>query len=510
MHPRKLVRDSVGFAFSLSVVRTALMARGLIAARLLGPLGYGAWNAIQLMMDYGVFAAAGTQQGLDQAVPARIVAGNREALERLKRAGFANILLTTLLFIAGCLVWASSGSSRLLGAWGFAGLALALFCVLAVNIAYYGLSLLRSHGDMNTVSTWFVIQGLIGAGLGLALVPRLGEWGLLWGWVAGCLASLVFVLVRGRHEAPLLGSFGQENLMLVRIGLPMFVFNSSTIVMRSLDRLIILRYLGTQDLGFYSLSVMALTFLLYLPDSIGYVVYPQLLRIYGENGEDPGAIRPRVERLMQAMAVLVPLLSGLAYLWTREVVALVLPKFLPGVAAVRILCFGAVGLALGTMASMVLMTVGRRMALVPAAMFATALGATLDIVAVRLGFGITGVAWATLATYALNGGVLLAMASAGVGHAAETTWTFVVRSLTPLLISIAVAWTLDRFLPWAGAESFGVRGARVLLGSVLFVGVYGALVLPLARGVGLMQLFSEFNLPVLSPLLRRLRPGSES
>ena len=104
MHPRKLIRDSVHFAFSLSVVRIALMARGLLAARMLGPLGYGAWNAMQLMMDYGVFAAAGTQQGLDQAVPAKIVAGDASALARLKRAGFANIMLTTLIFIAGCLI----------------------------------------------------------------------------------------------------------------------------------------------------------------------------------------------------------------------------------------------------------------------------------------------------------------------------------------------------------------------------------------------------------------------
>ncbi len=510
MHPRKLIRDSLRFAASLSVVRMALMARGLIAARLLGPMGYGAWNALQLMMDYGVFAAAGTQQGLDQAVPARIVANDPAALKRLKRAGFTNILFTTLLFIAGCMIWASSGSSRLLGTWGFGGIALALFCVLAVNIAYYGLSLLRSHGDMTTVSTWFVLQGLIGAGLGLALVPRLGEWGLLWGWVAGCLVSLLFVLVRGRREAPLQWAVGPENLQLVRIGLPMFVFSSSTLVMRSLDRLIILRYLGTQDLGYYSLSVMALTFLLYLPDSVGYVVYPQLLRRYGEAGEDATAIRGRVERLLQAMAVSVPLLSGLAFLWTREIVALVLPQFLPGVTAVRILCFGAGGLALGTIASLVLMTVGRRMALVPAAVFATALGATLDIVAVRLGFGITGVAWATLATYALNGGLLLTMASAGVGHDSRRTLSFVFSNLMPLAIGILLAWGIDRTMPWMHATQMGLRLARLALGSLAFIVLYIVAVTPFARGVGLKQLVSEFNLPILSPLFRRLGFGSES
>ena len=59
MHPRKFIRDSIGFVFTQYVVRAALMLRGLIAARVLGPQAYGAWNALQLVMDYGVFAPIG-------------------------------------------------------------------------------------------------------------------------------------------------------------------------------------------------------------------------------------------------------------------------------------------------------------------------------------------------------------------------------------------------------------------------------------------------------------------
>ena len=88
------------YASAQYVYRLLLMARGLVAARLLGPAAFGAWNAIQLVMDYGLLATLGTFQGLDQTVPPRIVDGDHTALDRLKRAGLFNILAFSLAYAA--------------------------------------------------------------------------------------------------------------------------------------------------------------------------------------------------------------------------------------------------------------------------------------------------------------------------------------------------------------------------------------------------------------------------
>lgn len=97
------------------------------------------------------------------------------------------------------------------------------------------------------------------------------------------------------------------------------------------------------------------------------------------------------------------------------VVELLLPKFVPGVGALQALCFGAIGLGFGNFASVVLMTLGRQTMLMPTAFVSIAIGAALDLTAIKLGYGITGVAWATLATYAINGAILLSMALTGLG-----------------------------------------------------------------------------------------------
>jgi len=495
VHPRKFIRDSLGLAATQYLIRALLMARGIVAARLLGPLPYGAWNALQLVMEYGTtLPQMGTQQGLDQAVPTRIVEGDAGRLERLERAGLFNILVFTVLFVGAWLLQAMLRPNRFLDFWGPSGLLLAGLAIVATNLSYYHLTLMRSHGNINAVSGWFFVQGVIGTVLGLALIPGLGAWGLLAGWTVGTVAATLVVGLQGRHLVPIVPRPARDGLSLVRVGLPMFVFGASSQVMRSFDRLIILKFMGTLELGYYGLSVMALNFMLYLPDSITYVLYPRLLRDFRRHDRRPEAIRGQIERSLRALTVVVPALSGVAYLLAHVAIRLVLPSFLPGVTAARALCFGAGGLTLANLSSIVLMTLGRQNVLVPVAVGMTALGAGLDYAAVRFGLGINGVARMTLITYVLNGSVLLWLACDGLRIVGADRARLLARAIVPLLLSFALAYVIDKALPGSPGMPRPLLLLRLLAALALFAVFYGVAVWPLVRGLGLRQVVREMSL----------------
>jgi O-antigen/teichoic acid export membrane protein len=505
----QFTRDSLGLAFTQYVVRAMSMARGFVAAKLLDPMAFGAWNALQLMMDYGALAPLGTQQGLDQIVPARLVQGDAHRILRVKQAALFNVVVLTLMFSALGLTWASVGSSRMRANWHLSGIGLALLCVMFVNIANVGTSILRSHGDIGAITRWFVIQGLIGSGLGLTLMFWFGRWGLLWGWFAGCLVAVLFVVRRGRGVFPLLPAPALESLDLVQVGIPLFVYTASSIVMRNLDRIVVLRFLGTQALGYYGLSVNVLTLLMAIPDSLAYVSYPQLVRRYSEAGQDATAIRERVHRLMRGVAVGLPLMAGLCAVWAPELVHVILPKYDPSVQAMRVLAFGATGIALASFGSIVLMTVGRRIILVPAAVFLTALSGGLQLLAVRWNGGLAGVAAASATAYLVSGSVLLALAAAGLGQPFGRILALVARCLVPTLLAVLLVWGVGRlWLSQVEALSPGIL-ARLLVASLVFAGLYGLLVLPFARGIGFVSLAIESNLPILTSLARRFARAME-
>jgi PST family polysaccharide transporter len=501
---RKITRDSLGLALTQYVVRAMSMARSFVAAKLLDPGAFGAWNALQLMMDYGALAPLGTQQGLDQLVPVRLVEGDEERTVRLKRAALFNVVALTFLFAALALAWASVGSSRMRANWHLFGLGLAFACVMFVNVSNLGTSILRSHGDIGALSRWFVLQGLIGSGMGLGLMVWFGRWGLLWGWVAGCFVAFAFVMLRGRKVIPWTPSPAVESLDLLQVGIPLYVFTANALVMRNLDRIVVLRFLGTQSLGYYGLSVNVLTLLMAVPDSLSYVSYPQLVRRFSEAGGDPAAIRDRVDRLVRGVAVGLPLAAGLCALWASDVVHAVLPRYDACITPLRVLAFGATGLSMSAFASIALMTVGRRVILVPSAVFLSALSAGLQLLSLRWNGGLTGIAAAAAGAYLVSGAVLLSLAAAGMGYAFGRGLALIARCLAPTGIAVLLTWGLAR---WLLHEQVPLTLARfgVLCGaSLALVAVYLLLVIPFARGVGFRALVLESEVPILTPIVKAM------
>jgi O-antigen/teichoic acid export membrane protein len=501
--PGKLIRDSLGLAFSQYLVRVSLMARGILAARLLGPQAYGAWSGLSLLLDYGVLAPIGTMQGLDQAAPGEIAGGDRERLRRLGRAALFNTLLASAAFAICLLLYFGSSAGGIMSFWGLSGVALMLGCVVLTNVSNYHLSLQRSHGDIAVVSGWSAVQGVLGTLLGLGLIPWLGAWALLWGWLAATAAALIVARSRARGRVPMIPAPSRESIGLLVTGLPLFLYGGSLIVMRSLDRLMVLRFLGTRELGYYSLSVMALALLLYVSDSLTYVLYPRMVRRFHEAGRRPEAIRGMWLRAVRVLTIVIPGLCAIAFLFAREIVIQVLPSFLPGVTPVRVMCFAAAGLALASLSSITLMTLGRQRVLIPIALGAVAVVAAVDFAVLRAGLGIVGVAWGTLGTYLGLGAVMHQAATQALGVALWERLGRLVRAFTPLAIGVALVWGLSRLVPGGYGSSAAQRWIHAVVCLVLFVPLYGLATAPLLRGLGFRAALIELDLPGTRMLLGR-------
>ena len=494
MHLRKFVRDAVGYASTQYVVRFLTTVRGFVAARMLGPAGYGAWNGLMLLLEYGIYAPLGTYSALDVAVPARIVDGDAARLDRVKRAGLFNVVVSTAVFATLCLLYFARHPGQIRDAWGMTGVAMMVACLVMTNISYYHFTLLRSHGNIAAVSRWWFLQGVIGVVLGLGLIPWLGVWGLLWGWFAGTLIATISVLWAGHRVVPRTPAWSEESRALLETGFPMFIFTASSFVMRSMDRLIILKFLGTAALGLYGLSVTAVGFLLTLPDAVSYVLYPQLVRRYRQGGDSPEAIRDYVHRGLRALSLAMPALCAIIYLLADDLVEWVLPRFRAGVPSLRILCFSAVGLALGNLGSIVLMSLRRQRVLVPVVLTTSAIGVTLDLLAIRWGHSIRGVAWATFVTLTLNSAILITLAERGLGRGLLRGLGFTVRILFPLALAIPLAYGFERVLPGYG-HSGPVRLLRFMVSALGWLALYGLAMAPLARGIGFRRLKAEIRWP---------------
>ncbi len=135
MSPRTLIRDSVGLALATYVARAVMLARGLVAAVVLGPAGFGAWNALSLVLDYGGYASAGALQGLELRLPVAEGQGDRAAARRLLGGAWSVIAAAFALFALAVGAALVAGTPLLTAVAG-PGPAMLLLAAAAAQLAF--------------------------------------------------------------------------------------------------------------------------------------------------------------------------------------------------------------------------------------------------------------------------------------------------------------------------------------------------------------------------------------
>ncbi|TMQ73958.1 MAG: hypothetical protein E6K81_02040 [Candidatus Eisenbacteria bacterium] len=347
MHPRQLVRDSFGTALSQFLARLALLARGVVAAAVLGPLGYGAWNALNLLVDYGAYASGGALQGLDLRLPAAAARDDRAAARGLMTGAWSVVAMGGAVFVLAASAYLLAGGGRFATPWGWAAPALMLAVVALYLAIQYHAGALRAHGEFRAVNEALAAQAVLGGGLGLALVGPFKVWGLLGAWLLASLAALAWMR-RGPTRPPLTLGRWREGLALTRLGLPVFSFYAVSLVLRSVDRLAFVRFAGTEGLGHYSLGLMAAGLILYLPESAATVLYPRLAAA-AQGARDPVRTRAELRQVHRALAVALPPIAAIGMIWAGPVVAWLLPAYREGILPLRILSLGALMLSGATL-----------------------------------------------------------------------------------------------------------------------------------------------------------------
>jgi O-antigen/teichoic acid export membrane protein len=363
MTRRGVVADSLRFALSQYLSRAVILARGLVAAAALGPAGFGAWNALVLILDYGSYASLGALYGLDLELPPAIASHDEPRAHQAMRGAWGLTLAGGALFAVVVVAYLAAGTWLAITGWGW-GPPLLMLAAAFVQLAFhYHAAALRARGDFVAVSSAVSLQALIGGGIGLLAVWRAGVWGLLWGWLIGGVVALARMR-RSAGRPPLEPASPVQGVPLAIAGFPLFAYFALTLVLRSLDRIALVRFGGNVPLGRYSIGLIAAGLVLYPPEAVAAVLFPRLAAAAG-GARDATRTRHEVMRAQRALALLLPPAVALGAIWAEPIVRAVLPAFAPGVPALRILAIGALFVAGATLPGYALLGLGKGLRTLP-------------------------------------------------------------------------------------------------------------------------------------------------
>jgi len=186
---------------------------------------------------------------------------------------------------------------------------------------------------------------------------------------------------------------------------------------------------------------------------------------------------------------------GVSVFFVRDVVTLLLPKYLPGVPALNILLFGTLGLSLASIPSFYIMAIQKQVKLLPLALGAIVLEIALIGLFLHFGWKLQGVAAAVSIGYVVYGVGLLIYAASHVAGTLRNRAAWVVRSVLPTMWAATIAIVFAVLLPPLAPAVLSGWGLSFLEAG-LFLALYLAAARRLRPRTGIVAMLRQSDWPL--------------
>ena len=257
----KIIKSTLFYSTSTFFARIFGLLRSIIVARFLGPRLYGIWNALSIILEYNRYSSLGVLNAMNREVPFFRGKSDHAKVEQLRRTGFTMACIPS--FVVGLVFVLISifmeGRAEI--EWIMALRTIA-FIVFARQLYEFFTLLLRSDNRFLYLSRIQILFSAVDLILICVLVLRYGFYGFLWAIALGYAWIIAYIFLRERRTYNLKFYFNKKILAsLLKLGILMTVIGVIINLQTTIDRLMIVRFLGVTQLGYFGISYVLFQFL---------------------------------------------------------------------------------------------------------------------------------------------------------------------------------------------------------------------------------------------------------
>lgn len=378
----------MSYSSASQVAQLVTVVAGVLSRNFLGPEQMGIWATLQLILTYSSYSALGTSAGIARQVPFHLGKNEPAKAAEIKNLVFTYQTALAVITSVGLLIFGILFRSKINPAlfWGLigAGVLLVLQRVNGIQI-----SVLRAYRQFDIASRLTFWSAVVNLLLILVLAPSLKFFGFVLAMVFSFIFNIFFSAHYFKFDFRVL--WNAELKKILAFAFPLMVFGFAESFFKTLDKLVIVKMLGFQELGYYTVAIMFSTFLSQIPNSFVIVMIPHFEEKYGKN-ESAHDMSVYLEKSLRGLSYAMMILVGLAWLATPFLVAALMPKYLSGILAAKHLVLASFFMALVMPYSTVLVTLRKQLFLIPLICVVLIISGSINVGMILLGLGIGGVA----------------------------------------------------------------------------------------------------------------------
>lgn len=309
------------------------MVTNIVTAAFLTPNELGTIQSVLIILPYIAFLHLGVFNGLNRNIAFYKAQNNESKVQAMVNASYTmaiyNVIIGGLIGIAYLIYYSFYNPSKI---YFLSSILLFLNLVFNPLIVHYETTY-RSGQNFKTLGKITIIENII-----YGITNLLPIWiGYLGKIIANGLRIITRYFLRFATQpfkAKEKGKF-QDIYELIKTGFPLLIGGYLWGIIIVSDQTLIVKYLGTESLGLYSLSIFMMTAMLIIPVSLGTLLYPKASAQYGKTLNSKGLRSFYWKALFINIIVIFPL-CAILYFTIEPLTHFFLPKYLMGVPAAKI------------------------------------------------------------------------------------------------------------------------------------------------------------------------------
>ncbi len=413
----------------------------ILLRRFLGPVYIGIWNLLRVIIDYAGWSNLGSTYAVTYKTPILRGEGQDQKAQLLCNVVFNFAITATLLCSLGVIAYALI-FSKTLSKEIFVGLLSVSVILITQRIYTYYIILLRANKNFTVLSKSIIFDAIVNLSLIILVVSKFKLYGFYFVIILMPILNTLFIRHYVKYELVFKLNF-KGIFEQIRYGFPLFITAILQQILNSIDRIMIAGMLGIEQLGFYSIALMAKSYGTGLSKNFCIVIQPHFLADFGASGGKAKS-SAQIVTYSQITAYFMSWLLSIIFITAPVFITYILPKFTPGIIAMRIFLLTTFFLSIVHYPNNMIVALKKQAKLIPITSFVVIINIVLNFVFIKRGYGINGVAVATAISAFIS---FFAISFYGLIHSENifSIIKFFIKVLFPLVCCAVIVSLLDAF-----------------------------------------------------------------